>query len=109
MAPYLANSLAQVAQVLCCFIVQKHAKIWYETVWQGMEFNIFQFLLAARAEVKLFIMDKILFLDRDGVINKKAPPHQHIVTLDEFIILPRVKEALSLAKNKGYKIIIITN
>ena len=54
-------------------------------------------------------MDKILFLDRDGVINKKAPPHQHIITLDEFIILPKVKEALSLAKNKGYKIIIITN
>ena len=54
-------------------------------------------------------MDKILFLDRDGVINKKAPPHQHITTLDDFIILPNVKEALLYAKAKGYKIIVITN
>lgn len=54
-------------------------------------------------------MDKILFLDRDGVINKKAPPHQHITTPDDFIILPNVKEALLYAKTKGYKIIVITN
>ena len=54
-------------------------------------------------------MDKILFLDRDGVINKKAPPHQHIITPDDFIILPNVKEALLYAKAKGYKIIVITN
>lgn len=54
-------------------------------------------------------MDKILFLDRDGVINKKAPPHQHITTPDDFIILPNVKEALLYVKAKGYKIIVITN
>ena len=54
-------------------------------------------------------MDKILFLDRDGVINKKAPPHQHITTPNDFIILPNVKEALLYAKAKGYKIIVITN
>lgn len=54
-------------------------------------------------------MDKILFLDRDGVINKKAPPHQHITIPDDFIILPNVKEALLYAKAKGYKIIVITN
>lgn len=54
-------------------------------------------------------MDKILFLDRDGVINKKVPPHQHITTPDDFIILPNVKEALLYAKDKGYKIIVITN
>jgi hypothetical protein len=40
-----------------------------------MEFSIFQYQLVILLEVKLFIMDKILFLDRDGVINKKAPPH----------------------------------
>lgn len=54
-------------------------------------------------------MDKILFLDRDGVINKKAPPHQYITTPYDFIILPNVKEALLYAKAKGYKIIVITN
>lgn len=60
-------------------------------------------------EVKLYTMDKILFLDRDGVINQKAPPHHHILSIKDFIILPRVKEALELAKEKGYTIIVITN
>lgn len=60
-------------------------------------------------EVKLYTMDKILFLDRDGVINQKAPLHHHILSIKDFIILPRVKEALELAKAKGYIIIVITN
>lgn len=50
-----------------------------------------------------------MFLDRDGVINQKAPPHHHILSIKDFIILPRVKEALKLAKEKGYTIIVITN
>lgn len=54
-------------------------------------------------------MDKILFLDRDGVINKKAPPHQHITAIEDFIILPKVKEALIYAKEKDYKIVVLTN
>lgn len=54
-------------------------------------------------------MNKILFLDRDGVINKKAPPHQHITSVDDFIILPKVYEALDYARSQGYKIIILTN
>lgn len=54
-------------------------------------------------------MNKIIFLDRDGVINKKAPEHEHITKIEDFIILPRVKEAISLAAAAGYKIIVITN
>lgn len=54
-------------------------------------------------------MNKVLFLDRDGIINKKAKPHEHITKVEDFIILPKVKEALDIAKNLGYKIIIITN
>lgn len=54
-------------------------------------------------------MGKVLFLDRDGVINKKAPPHHHITSIEDFSILPGVKEALKYAKSKGYTIIIITN
>ncbi|MFN8700123.1 MAG: D-glycero-alpha-D-manno-heptose-1,7-bisphosphate 7-phosphatase [Flavobacteriales bacterium] len=52
-------------------------------------------------------MDKGLFLDRDGVINHD--PGDYTYSLDEFVILPTVIEALQLAQQKGYRIILITN
>jgi D-glycero-D-manno-heptose 1,7-bisphosphate phosphatase len=52
-------------------------------------------------------MNKALFLDRDGVINHD--PGDYTFSLEEFILLPTVLDALKLASDKGYKIIIITN
>ena len=52
-------------------------------------------------------MNKALFLDRDGVINHD--PGDYTFTLEEFVILPTVVEALKLATDNGFKIIIITN
>lgn len=52
-------------------------------------------------------MNKVLFLDRDGVINHD--PGDYTFSLEEFIILPTVLDAFKLAQDKGYKIIIITN
>lgn len=50
---------------------------------------------------------KALFLDRDGVINHD--PGDYTMSVEEFIILPTVIDALKMAYDKGYKIIIITN
>lgn len=52
-------------------------------------------------------MNKALFLDRDGVINHD--PGDYTFSVEEFIILQTVIDALKLAQDKGYKIIIITN
>jgi D-glycero-D-manno-heptose 1,7-bisphosphate phosphatase len=52
-------------------------------------------------------MRKCLFLDRDGVINHD--PGDYTYSLDEFIILPTVMEALQLARDKGFEIVIVTN
>lgn len=52
-------------------------------------------------------MNKALFLDRDGVINHD--PGDYTYSLEEFIILPTVVDALKMASDKGYKIILITN
>jgi len=51
--------------------------------------------------------NKVLFLDRDGVINHD--PGDYTFSLSEFIILPTVIPALQLAQRKGFKIILITN
>ena len=57
-------------------------------------------------------MNKAVFLDRDGVVNKAIvkdrkpyPP----ADLSELEILPQVADGISMLKNMGYKIIVITN
>ena len=51
--------------------------------------------------------NKALFLDRDGVINHD--PGDYTTTVDEFIILPTVVEAMAIAQARGYLIVVITN
>lgn len=50
---------------------------------------------------------KCIFLDRDGVINKDRVNYAY--TLDTFVILDGVIEALQKLKEAGYLLIIITN
>jgi D-glycero-D-manno-heptose 1,7-bisphosphate phosphatase len=53
-------------------------------------------------------MNKVIFLDRDGVINKKLE-NDYVKSISEFKILDGVKETLQNLKNLGYLLIIITN
>jgi len=52
---------------------------------------------------------KIIFLDRDGVINVRAPKGDYIKRWKDFEFLPNVKKAISMLTKEGYKIFIITN
>ncbi len=52
---------------------------------------------------------KTIFLDRDGVINKRPPKAEYISRWSKFVFLPRVREALALLAQKGYDIYIVTN
>ena len=52
---------------------------------------------------------KVIFLDRDGVINKKMPEHDYVKNWNEFKFLPGVIEALKLLTQNSYKIFVITN
>ena len=52
---------------------------------------------------------KIVFLDRDGVINKKAPKAEYVTSWKDFIFLPGAKAALALLTQHHYKIFIVTN
>ena len=48
-----------------------------------------------------------LFLDRDGVINHD--PGDYTKNLSEFTILPTVMEALRVARDTGFEVVLITN
>ena len=58
---------------------------------------------------KFFSKQKYIFLDRDGTINVRAPKAYYVTNSDDFIWLPRAKEAILKLNQAGYKIILITN
>lgn len=52
---------------------------------------------------------KVMFLDRDGVINKKAPKAEYVKSWTEFEFLPGAIEAMTLLAQNNYKIFVISN
>jgi D-glycero-D-manno-heptose 1,7-bisphosphate phosphatase len=52
-------------------------------------------------------LHKCVFLDRDGVLNRERGDYSY--RLQDFEILPDVKESLKILKNSGYLLIVITN
>jgi len=50
-----------------------------------------------------------VILDRDGVLNKKAPKAEYVRNSDEFEWLPGAMEALRLLKDAGYIVTVVTN
>ncbi len=52
-------------------------------------------------------MNKCVFLDRDGVINKDYV--DYVYTVEKFQMLDGVKEAVKTFKDQGYKVVVITN
>jgi D-glycero-D-manno-heptose 1,7-bisphosphate phosphatase len=54
-------------------------------------------------------MIKIVFLDRDGVINKYPGDKSYVTSAKNFRFLPRVKDALKLLSDAGFMIFIVSN
>lgn len=52
---------------------------------------------------------KVVVLDRDGVINKKAAKADYVKTVDEFSFLPGAKEAIAQLSNHGYQMFVASN
>lgn len=51
----------------------------------------------------------IVFLDRDGVINRKLPGDRFVCHWDEFEFLPRAAQAIRTLNQFGCKTIVVTN
>ena len=52
-------------------------------------------------------MKKAVFLDRDGVINKKR--EDYVKSIEEFILLKDSPSAIKLLNENGFLVIVITN
>jgi D-glycero-D-manno-heptose 1,7-bisphosphate phosphatase len=53
-------------------------------------------------------MEKVVFLDRDGVINN---PHEHyyVHRIEDFVINEGIVEGLQSLRDQGFKFVVITN
>jgi histidinol-phosphate phosphatase family protein len=54
-------------------------------------------------------LTKAVFLDRDGVINRKAPEGHYVTCWEDFHILPDVVESITLLNRAGFCVIVVTN
>jgi len=54
-------------------------------------------------------MNRAAFLDRDGVINRKAPGDGYITRWEEIDFLPGVAQAIALLNRTGFSVIVVTN
>jgi D-glycero-D-manno-heptose 1,7-bisphosphate phosphatase len=54
-------------------------------------------------------MKRAVFLDRDGVINRKAGEGEYVTRWEEFHFLPEVAEGIALLNKAGWSVIVISN
>ena len=52
---------------------------------------------------------RFVFLDRDGVLNRRSSVKRYVTTPQELELLPGAREGLSLLSAHGYGIVIVTN
>jgi D-glycero-D-manno-heptose 1,7-bisphosphate phosphatase len=58
---------------------------------------------------KLQTVFRTVFLDRDGVINRKMPEGQYVTGWEHFELLPGVAEAIAALNRKGLRVLVVTN
>jgi D-glycero-D-manno-heptose 1,7-bisphosphate phosphatase len=54
-------------------------------------------------------MNKAIFLDRDGIINKNPEVGEYIRRIDQFEFIEGISELILFFRRKGYLIFVITN
>ena len=54
-------------------------------------------------------MNRAVFLDRDGVVNRKPFEGEYVTRWEEMEILPGVAKAITLLNRANFKVIVVTN
>lgn len=62
-----------------------------------------------RLTEQFFENGPVVFLDRDGTINKRAPRACYIETPEQFVWIEGAKEAVKILKNSGYRVVLVSN
>src|SRR5579863_834524 len=54
-------------------------------------------------------MRRAAFLDRDGVINVKAPEGEYVTRWEDMHFLPGVAPAIGMLNRAGFQVIVVSN
>jgi len=54
-------------------------------------------------------MNRAAFLDRDGVINRKAPEGRYVTRWEQMRLLPGVASAIAGLRQAGFRVIVVSN
>lgn len=54
-------------------------------------------------------MRKAVFLDRDGIINRKAPEGEYVIRQEDFVLLPGVADSIRLLNQAQFAVVVVTN
>jgi len=65
--------------------------------------------VSEKSDIVPFSHARYVFLDRDGVINRKAPEGQYVSRWNDFHLLPGVEDAISRLNRSGYTVIVVSN
>jgi histidinol-phosphate phosphatase family protein len=52
---------------------------------------------------------RAFFLDRDGVLNRRAPPGDYVKSVDEFVWLAGAREGVRRLNDEGWLVLVVTN
>jgi len=88
----------------------EYSHVLYDVKGETMEQtdSVHTFLCHSWAvQLKRELKMPVVFLDRDGVINRNRP--DYIKTWEEFEFLPGVEEAIRKLNEKGYAVVVVTN
>lgn len=54
-------------------------------------------------------MNRAVFLDRDGIINRRPAEHDYVKSWEEFVLLPGVPQVIKALRESGFLIVVVTN
>ena len=76
---------------------------------QGSEL-LYAIIKAVHAEIaNPFVNISFVFLDREGILNRKPPEGAYVTCWQDFEILPGVEQAISRLNRSGRTVILVTN
>lgn len=58
---------------------------------------------------KFLKREPVILLDRDGVLNVRVGKGEYVTSPEDFRWIPGSQEGISLLKNKGFKVLVISN
>jgi len=62
-----------------------------------------------RFGTKMFAHVTLVFLDRDGILNRKPPEGSYVTCWEQFHLLPGVEQAIARLNRSGRTVILVTN